>query len=273
MRSPSIGCNGIGIEVLQRSIQIVQPSTFGPIDKILGGSGLDGANSTERSLLRPARRPDEISVECDVFLAKRIPKAQILRIERPIADHLFFQRFPVQPIDRHQGPEGSSGQGFVTLIWRSIGIGVLEGREVVRPFVYPDDVVGPRALEFVDAQRRARPVDSVAALGITGHLFRLLLCPYAAIVHTKDISVREHGDVSRVLTFPTLVEIHYHFSRLGSVKGQADMIHATDQPVVHEELEAGPYFPDFLLRASSGYASGKGRNGSKKQKDGHPDPS
>ena len=133
----------------------------------------------------PPGRSDEISVEGDVLLAQWIPKPKILRIEGPIADDVFLQQFPVQPIGRYQDPQRSPSQGFVALIRRSIRIGVLERREVVRPLVYPDDVVGPRTVELMDVQRRASPVDSVAAFGITGHLFRLLLCPYPAIVHAE----------------------------------------------------------------------------------------
>ena len=144
----------------------------------------------------------------------------------------------------------------------------------MRSLAYPDDVVGPRALELVDVERRACPVDFVAALGITGHLFRLLLCPYAAIVHAEEISVREDGDVGRVLAFRTLVEVHYHFGRPGAVKGQAEMIHAADEPVVHEELETRAYFPDFVRTASSGYVLGRGENsGGKKKQDDQTEPS
>jgi len=61
---------------------------------------------------------------------------------------------------------GAGADALVRLVGRAIGVGILEGGEVVEVFGGPDDVVLLRAVELEKPKLRLVPVDSVATFGV-----------------------------------------------------------------------------------------------------------
>ena len=91
-------------------------------------------------------------------------------------------------------------------------------------------------------------MDTVAALGVAVDLLGVFGAPHPPVVHAVPVAVLEHGHVGRVLSFPGPFEIDSHLGRARPVQGQAQIVHARDQPVVDEELQTRPDIPDVVVR-------------------------
>ena len=191
------------------------------MDEIARCAGHDGAYAV-----------DEGAVILAVLPRVRVPKGEVLRIERALGDHRLIPcQPPANAVGRLEDVQSllsngpAAGDAPVARLRGRVGIAVLERHKAVRPQAVHHDVVFPRAVELEQAKFRLHPVDAVPALGVTGHLAvcRLLRpgipmgCP---VVHAVQLAVAKDRVVGAGVAFPRRIGGQHNFLRFRPVQMQ-----------------------------------------------------
>ncbi len=257
VRRAKVGHGRVGVEMLAERLTQVDRRRIAPAQKVGAGRHGHCANFVR-----------EDSVVAAIQFQVRVPKREVLRVERPLGKHrLVAEQPPVHAVGRGIGgePLGTrrrlvTVERLVKLIARHARPRVFEGGEVMRR-IAPNDVVLLGALKLEQAQLRSREQPAVTALGEAGEadplFFRAQLGP-AAINHPHLVMVTEHRDIGRVLPFPRRVELEHHLGLARLVQSQLDIALRGDLPRVDEQFPFAPLLVHHRLGAQSSGRSERG---------------
>ena len=181
----------------------------------------------------PGYRPQVVghfAKVADVFLLRRGPESDVLRVESPVAagvrlaHHRLVAQLP--PMDAVGGSEGQQGQveiakrlairqGLIALVRGYAGSAVEQRREIVAGWGHArqDHVVLFRAGDLVQPQFRLGPMNAVDRFGIAGDfgVGSILANPLgaAAVVHPQLVAVANDGGVGAEDSFPGCIELEH----------------------------------------------------------------
>jgi len=156
-----------------------------------------------------------------VFLAHRVPKGEVLRIEGPLGDQRpVGQGLPAEPVRRAERRQPvrlpRADDRLVPGIRRAVGVGVLEHGDVSRVGLDravlargQHDVVLLRPLELEQPHVRLFPMNPVGTLRVTG-IERMRLCQLVVldgqlprlVVHAVPSSRQNHSGYHTAIAVP-----------------------------------------------------------------------
>ena len=121
--------------------------------------------------------------------------------------------------------------------------------------VLQDHVVLPSAVDLVDSKLGLPPMDSVVAFRVAGALQVGAIRPrsrQAAVVHTEDVGVLQHGDIADEASLPGLVKRNGVSFEMGTMQLKRGALQSVDEVAVDEELTAGADVDGLLSCGGAG---------------------
>ena len=244
----------VGVQLLGGRVDVRQIGRVAPVEKVGGGRGPDRADAAALSGV------GEESPVSAIRSALRVPKGEVLRVERPIRDdRTIAHGRPVQAVWRLEREQpvrlrraderlvaGVGGGGRVIVPEH----GGVAGVDVERSpgSTGEDDVVVLRAPELDQAERGLPPMDPVLALGVTtvermsvgSDLPRRDIEVPGLVIHPVEASVLENAVVAAATPFPRLIMDKHNLSGLRMMQPKVGLPReAVDQKVVEKQLAAG----------------------------------
>ena len=256
MRGAVVSADGVGVKLLLRCVAVGEVGLVLPGEEVFRSGGADRAYALRLPTVFIGASGGEVAPVGTIFAAHFVEVGDVLRIKSSGGDDGFFtQQRPVDSIRRLIGLKGGfllsqfavaiSGQGFVTGLGWTLGIGVEKRSEVVHAVTVPDDVVFLGAVEFKQPQLGLDPVNAVPALGVADkgpvgfHRHRFVRRMGAAVVHAVEIAILKQRVVSGGVSLPRFIAGDDDLARLGLVQLQLHVLHALNEKVIDEQLPTG----------------------------------